>query len=399
MQPALFNVSNIHIIIDSILLKQYYMLLQNETLKFDGFLCLNRQIKNNADKMVNPKKNDKIIIDELKAEEEYLKPKSRYDEVSLINRLKKLGIGRPATYASFIDKIQEKKYVEIKNTDGVQKESKTLKINLVNNYIDSAIKNIILGQSKKKFVPTELSKSIYDYLQQNFSLIMNYELTAIIENKLDKIVSGDVDWVDTLLSYYKIIEPLATQQKTILGAKKKDDNILLGVQPGSKHEIYLTTTKYGHAIKIMDPVKPIFISIKSKDINLEEAIEIINNKNSNSNQTLGAHKEKPVVLCEGKYGSWLLHDNKKYSSSSFSKSDNKNITLDDAIKIITDSSTNKDVLWTGENELYKYIVRVGKFGNYIQKINKKNPGKNKLLKYPKDLEIKDITLDKLASIN
>ncbi|SQA14790.1 DNA topoisomerase 1 [Streptobacillus moniliformis] len=87
----------------------------------------------------------------------------------MIKKLESLGIGRPSTYASIIDAIKEKKYVDI---------------------------------VEKRLVPTIFGKEVKILLENNFKNIMNIKFTASMESKLDDVATGKTFWVDLLKEFY-----------------------------------------------------------------------------------------------------------------------------------------------------------------------------------------------------
>ena len=97
------------------------------------------------------------------------KPPARYAEPTLVKKLEELGIGRPSTFASIIQTIQDRGYV--------MKRGRAL-------------------------VPTFLAFSVVGLLEQHFSKLIDYEFTASMEEDLDKIASGDAERIDWLRNFY-----------------------------------------------------------------------------------------------------------------------------------------------------------------------------------------------------
>jgi DNA topoisomerase-1 len=131
MKPALFDVLVITIKNESH--AKYSFIGSIETLKFDGFLRVYDLGDENDDEvdedneekknvLKNPiEKSSKISLVDLVSQEKIKEPPSRYTEANIVKQLEKMEIGRPSTYASIIDKIQSRGYVEIKNIDGIKK--------------------------------------------------------------------------------------------------------------------------------------------------------------------------------------------------------------------------------------------------------------------------------------
>lgn len=147
-----------------------------QVLLFDGYLKVYKDFENSEDKIL-PKL---VVGDILKAisidkEQHFTQPPARYTEAKLIKEMEELGIGRPSTYATVIDTIKEREYVEL---------------------VD------------KKFVPTKMGIETTDKLQEFFSGIINVEYTANMENDLDKIAEEKEDNIKVLHEFYDSFEPL-----------------------------------------------------------------------------------------------------------------------------------------------------------------------------------------------
>jgi DNA topoisomerase-1 len=111
----------------------------------------------------------KISVKELQTEGHETKPPARYTEPTLVKKLEELGIGRPSTFASIIQTIQDRGYV--------MKRGRAL-------------------------VPTFLAFSVVGLLEQHFSKLIDYEFTASMEEDLDKIASGEAERIDWLRNFY-----------------------------------------------------------------------------------------------------------------------------------------------------------------------------------------------------
>ncbi|MBO5734190.1 MAG: type I DNA topoisomerase [Clostridia bacterium] len=114
-------------------------------------------------------KNEKLALVDLKKEQHFTQPPMRYTEASLIKAMEEKGIGRPSTYAPTITTITARGYV---------------------------------GRDKKQLVPTELGSVVTDILVEHFPDIAGAEFTAEMEERLDEIESGNVDWVAILSDFY-----------------------------------------------------------------------------------------------------------------------------------------------------------------------------------------------------
>ena len=141
--------------------------------KFDGFLKIYQVQETDDDaKNILPdvKVGDQINILKLNDEQHFTDPPPRYSEASLVKKMEELGIGRPSTYASIISVLSTRNYVELIN---------------------------------KRFNPTDRGKLISAFLEKLFSKYVDYNFTADLENQLDEITSGKIEWVQVLNNFWK----------------------------------------------------------------------------------------------------------------------------------------------------------------------------------------------------
>ncbi len=142
-------------------------------IKFDGFLKVYQIQETDEDaKNILPevKVGEEINILKLNDEQHFTDPPPRYSEASLVKKMEELGIGRPSTYASIISVLSTRNYVELIN---------------------------------KRFNPTDRGKLISAFLEKLFSKYVDYNFTADLENQLDEITSGKIEWVQVLNNFWK----------------------------------------------------------------------------------------------------------------------------------------------------------------------------------------------------
>lgn len=169
LPPALFELTNIEIKAEN--KKNNYLFKTNGyILKFDGFLKFWPQaLKENLLPQLN--KDDELKLIKTIIEKHQTEPPPRYNEASLIKILEKYGIGRPSTYAPIISIIQERNYV--------------------------------IKDENKKFRPTEIGELVNNLLITHFPDIVDINFTALMEENLDKIAQGKIDWVEVLKNFYQ----------------------------------------------------------------------------------------------------------------------------------------------------------------------------------------------------
>lgn len=206
MKDAIFT--NFHIDISSTdkEISEFKFKTNKKFLTDIGYLIIfNKEIENFEDFLENLK-NIKPI--EFSFISDINKPKTLYNEVSLIKKLEKEGIGRPSTYATIIEKLFYKKYV-------IKGSNPNFEVNL-KDYLKKINKEIILkkkllntsGKSKDLLLPTELGIKCINYLETIIPFLLNVDFTSQMESALDKISIGELTKTTTLNEFYNKIKPI-----------------------------------------------------------------------------------------------------------------------------------------------------------------------------------------------
>lgn len=183
-----------------------------QVLTFDGYLKIYGEYSTSSDTILPDfnKFNGQVSTDDIKTEQKFTKPKSRYTEATLIEEMETLGIGRPSTYAKTMDTLKERDYVKI---------------------ID------------KKFHPTEIGIETTDKLQEFFSNIINVEYTAEMESDLDKIADDNLDNIKVLKNFYNEFEPLV--EKAFSNMEKASPKTTGEKCPECGSDLVIRKGKYG----------------------------------------------------------------------------------------------------------------------------------------------------------
>ncbi len=146
-------------------------------IKFDGFLKLYREDRDdtpetdNQDNRLLPQmsENEAVERGEIKPEQHFTQPPPRYSEASLVKKLEELGIGRPSTYASIIQVLQDRNYVRI---------------------------------DKRRFIPEDRGRIVTSFLTNFFGRYVDYDFTANLEEQLDLVSDGQIDWKKVLRDFW-----------------------------------------------------------------------------------------------------------------------------------------------------------------------------------------------------
>lgn len=158
---------------------------------FDGYLKVYRDYEEENQEEIPEIVTDKIYkSNEIIPEQHFTKPPARYSEAKLIKTLEEDGIGRPSTYATIIDTIKSRGYVDL---------------------------------VKKVFIPTSDGILATDKLQEAFSDIINVEYTKNMEDDLDSVATGDAVWNKVLEDFYNLFEDRITSAFTTMEKKKAEE--------------------------------------------------------------------------------------------------------------------------------------------------------------------------------
>lgn len=419
MKPAKVEIKSIKINLQNIdkdiklKEKKYIFINKFEKILFDGFLKIYTYNKNDEEDEIINTSNKKIecMYDNLKInqelwcqsininENETQSPSKRYTEASLVNMLEKLGIGRPSTYASIIDKVQTRQYVEKCNIKGENKDFYELKYRYPNDItIDK--KNKRVGAEKNKLIPTSLGKMITTYLEENFIRFMNYEFTSNIELQLDEISLGKIEWWKVIQGIYDYMLPtlnkISNELKLLKGGSNEKNKKLLGVHPQTELPIYIIRTRKGWFIceeNKKNKKKSRWGSINNKtpdDITLNDAIPTLIYP-----FVIGKYKSKPIEIRKAK-NIYISYNNKNLSIDNYIKHNKlenslipEEITKDECINIIKYYEELQKEQATLNKETYEFDgntdieIKNGMYGYYIRYLKMYNIPLPK--KYKKDI--------------
>lgn len=163
MNPAISQTQNVYVKSNEASFK-----ISGRKILFDGHYKVYGDM--DKDKILpNLKLEETLNIQNIELNSHFTEPPSRYSEAGLVKKLENLGIGRPSTYAPTISLLSAREYV----------------------YID-----------KKQIIPNEIAFVVTEVLEQNFSDIVDSDFTSKMEDKLDIIAEGKIDWQEVLREFY-----------------------------------------------------------------------------------------------------------------------------------------------------------------------------------------------------
>jgi len=182
MTPAIFDQTTVDITAKAE--RTYDFRVTGSVLKFDGF---QRVWEGGSEDTILPELTAAQTLEKIavNSEQKFTQPPPRFNEASLVKMLEERGIGRPSTYASIINTIQDRDYVK---------------------------------KIDKKFVPTEIGTVVTGLLVKNFPYIFDLLYTAKLESELDAVEDGQEKWTDLLNGFYDYFE-----QELIVAGKNMED--------------------------------------------------------------------------------------------------------------------------------------------------------------------------------
>ncbi|MCX6246548.1 MAG: type I DNA topoisomerase [Bacteroidetes bacterium] len=386
MSDAILEKTNITIGISTTKEK---FIARGEVIKFDGFLKVYMESKDddddeNQEGMLPPVSNgDKMIAQEIQAQQKFTQHLPRYTEASLVKKLEELGIGRPSTYAPTISTIQKREYVIREDREGIVRQYSMIR--LKGTKITEEVKTENTGFEKAKLYPTDIGNLVNSFLMQYFVNILDYNFTATVEEEFDEIAEGKLVWNKMIHDFYY---PFHAQiEETLETSKKVSGEKMLGLDPLSGLNMYVRIGRYGPMVQLgeTDPEnKPRFASLKKGQsidtITLEEALDLFKLP-----RPLGDYEDSEVIVSTGRFGPYVKHNS---AFVSLAKSDDPmTIDLERAIELITEKrkkETEKTIREFPENADMKILN--GRYGAYIS-FKKQN------YKIPKSKDPKELTLE------
>lgn len=238
-------------------------------------------------------------------------PPNYYNESSIVKQLEKNGIGRPSTYSNIINTIYNRNYTTIETIPKQDKQIDVIQFKKNKIVIKKDIQSTTL--QKNRIILTDLGKLVLDYLETNFSTIINCEFTSLVEKDLDEISLGNLDWIDIVRKVYSMFSSTVDKQLQIVSNKSNKSNV----------EIVSTVHYKKDMINILNGQYGCFINYNKKNHNLSNYLKwkniTINDISSNDidviinyPKKITIYKKKPIYIQIGPYGYYLKYNNTNY---------------------------------------------------------------------------------------
>jgi DNA topoisomerase-1 len=361
-----------------------------QTLVFPGFIGVYMEDVDDAEEEEGEKlpplvEGDVLLLDKLYGEQHFTQPPPRFSEASLVKSLEEYGIGRPSTYATIISTLQAREYAIL---------------------------------DKKRFVPTDVGRVVTKFLTEHFTRYVDYSFTANLEDELDAVSEGKLDWIPVLDSFWKGFstlikdktnidrpvelldeacpecgKPLAKKlsrygsfisctdyptckyKRSLSGETADDANsrIELGNHPDTHQTVLLLRGPYGHYVQLGEVIegektKPKRVSWP-KELPIEQADLASALKLLSLPKDLGLHPEtnKKVIVNIGRFGPYIGHDGK---FKSIPRTDSIfDVSLIRAVELLSQSKDNNTILRVlGDHPEDNASVEIcsGRYGHYAR---------------------------------
>jgi DNA topoisomerase-1 len=301
---------------------------------------------------------ERVELQSIRPEQHFTQPPPRYTEASLVKSLESHGIGRPSTYASIIETLRYRRYVEM---------------------------------SGRAFVPTDIGKIVSKFLVKYLGTYVEYGFTAAMEDVLDEISNGEKEWHLELGRFWKpFIKSVDHVQKNVTREEVAESREI-GKDPVSGKPISVRMGQYGPFVQQGtrdDPEKPRFASLlpgqHMDDVTLADALKLLSLPRDLGHMPDGT----PVSVGRGQYGPYVKYG-AKYAS--IKEDDPFTLELPRAIEIV-EAKIQADRERTIQDFPDAGIqVLKGRYGPYVT-------DKKKNAKVPKDRDPASLTLEECQAL-
>jgi DNA topoisomerase I len=194
------------------------------------------------------KTGDRVPLDRIHTDQHFTQPPPRFTEAALVKALEEYGIGRPSTYASIIQTLLFRKYVEMEG---------------------------------RSFRPSDVGRAVSNFLSGHFTRYVDYDFTAKLEDELDAVSRGEEDWIPLMARFWAPFKELVDAKTESVDRSEATGARELGSDPKSGKPVSVRLGRYGPYAQIGtadDEDKPAFASLRPGQsmhrITLEEAIDL-----------------------------------------------------------------------------------------------------------------------------
>ncbi len=218
---------------------------------------------------------DRIPLERIHADQHFTQPPPRFTEAALVKALEEYGIGRPSTYASIIQTLLFRKYVEMES---------------------------------RSFRPSDVGRAVSKFLSGHFTQYVDYDFTAKLEDELDAVSRGEEEWVPLMERFWGPFKQLVDEKTESVDRSEASGARELGTDPKSGKPVSVRLGRYGPYAAIGSTAetevdKPTFASLRPGQsmhtISLADALELFKLP-----RKLGQSNEEEVSVGVGRFGAF-----------------------------------------------------------------------------------------------
>ncbi len=376
MAPAIFDTVAVELLADGALRaagstpppaghpERHVLRANGSTLVKPGYISVYQEglddaVLDDSDHVLPPMQaGDRVRLAGVVPAQHFTEPPPRFSEASLVKALEEYGIGRPSTYASIISTLRDRAYVEIEN---------------------------------RRFTATDIGTIVSRFLTKYFTTYVDYDFTAKMEDSLDAVASGELEWVPLLEKFWDPFIELVTHTETSVSREEVAMARELGVDPVSGKPMSVRMGRFGPFVQIGtkdDADKPRFAGLrpgqKMDSITFAEAIELFKLPRKLGLTATG----EEITTNVGRFGPYVKYGAKYVSLKT---DDPYEITPERALEVIREkeiADANRLILDFPDAGIQ---VLNGRYGPYIT-------DKARNAKIPKEREPKTLTLEECQAL-
>jgi DNA topoisomerase I len=364
MAPAVFDTVAVELLAGADNAERTVLRANGSTLVKPGYISVYQEgaddvVQDDSDHVLPPmQEGDRVKLVAVIPSQHFTEPPPRFTEASLVKALEEYGIGRPSTYASIISTLRDREYVSIEN---------------------------------RRFTATDIGKIVSRFLTQYFTIYVDYDFTAKMENALDGVATGEQEWVPLLDRFWKPFIKLVKHTETSVSREEVAMARDLGTDPASGKPMSVRMGRFGPFVQIGtkdDEEKPRFAGLrpgqKMDTITREEALFLFQLPRKLGQTAAG----EDIVANTGRFGPYVKYGAKYVSLKT---DDPYTITHERALEVIRE----KEI--ADANRLIQDFpdagiqVLNGRYGPYIK-------DKTRNAKIPKDRDPKGLTLEECQAL-
>jgi DNA topoisomerase-1 len=364
MAPAVYDTVAVELLAGTDGPKRTVLRANGSTLIKPGYISVYQEdtddaVQDDSDHVLPPMaEGDRVKLVEVTPSQHFTEPPPRFTEASLVKALEEYGIGRPSTYASIISTLRDREYVEIES---------------------------------RRFTATDIGKIVSRFLTLYFTIYVDYDFTAKMENALDAIANGEQEWVPLLDRFWKPFIKLVQHTEASVSREEVAMARDLGTDPASGKPMSVRMGRFGPFVQIGtkdDEEKPRFAGLrpgqKMDAITHAEALFLFQLP-----RKLGSTPEgEEITASTGRFGPYVKYGSKYVS---LKVDDPYTVTRERALEVIREkqiADANRLIMDFPDAGIQ---VLNGRYGPYIT-------DKQRNAKIPKDKSPKSLTLEECQAI-